>query len=1225
MKKTIFLKSIFLLCTLLAGVLSAHAEDYDYEWAPISLSNLQSGDVVLLVDKGKNFALPNDDSSFKGVPVTISDGNIADGDLSNIQWTLTKNNDGTVTFKKGNAPLSVKSNFDLIVGQGTRSDFTYNNGLLGIDYSGTAGVYCIKWKADKAVFESLNSGNTDADFTFYKKVVKNYVKWKKVPNDLLPMEGEVVVVVDLNTESAMSNDKADKDPDAVAMKLNDDKDRILGDVAEKVQWTFKIPSDGNTTGPIFQFMTTDGNDYLYADSKGLKVGDDSDKDRDFTMSSIDDVWYLKITTGEKDYLAGVEESMFSNSWKLKELKDGKPDDKVKNTRFAFFKKVENEQKVVNIELAEYYNYDLNENYAMSIMDFMKNVTITGAEKSEIQWSSSNEAVATINEQGMLELKKRGTTVITASVDENLYHDKASAKCKVMVDNSGTEDLGTINLPLTVAEAKDLAETGKVEHDGTVYLTWEEGVNYYIKGKVSKVNSGMLAMFGDMDLGDMMGGSGSGGMDFDDMMDDMDFDMDSMGDMGFDMSSMGIDMSSFFGSSEGVTYYISDDGTKDNQLKVVNGRGVMTSNNGCAVEYDGNPNLSPGDCVVVCGPLVYSEDTSMFSSLMGGSSDEPKKSGKVDEMNYLAIYDPTLLVEDKEIYVNKTLDGSVSNNPLDGNDLYHIDNEFNLIYNSEQKITNDMRVEAPTYKSSDEEIAKWDEDTKKIIGVQEGTAKITVKVKVILQEADDNADPKVEEKSYTMKRKFKLTVKTRDLDPAGYYDGDYVLTTNTSDLKDGTRLLLLGTRVKDDKATDYIMGENNSMMGGGKSGSKYEFEEGDDTKEKIPCEDVPKGTLEVVLEKAEDGSSWYLNVGEDENGEKLYLYASDTKEETQDPEESQGSGFNFDEMMEMFMPSSGLKVGTKEAVTADSCKATIAIENGIATIGYTKTEGKKNTIVLTSSFDMGSMMNMFGGNEGGDEGGDEGGTGTSTFDMGSFDMFMASFNTKKPADIDGEKAFMPCIYRFVPDETFNISIGETEWKTIVTYKDVAIPDNVDAYVIVRVVQGQGENVSKAILKNIEYRKLKGGEPYLLHSTSPADSYTLTLLTDEESEELSDMLTSEQSEDSYQKNMLLVSTRKTAGEKGNTSVYVLADKSKGVGFYRWTGGELGKGRVYLPVDATQASANEFYSFFENDNQSDAIKEIDRSELNDAPCYDLQGRRVKTLTKGIYIVNGHKVIIK
>ncbi|MBO4850103.1 MAG: hypothetical protein J5529_04270 [Prevotella sp.] len=1032
------------------------------------------------------------------------------------------------------------------------------------------------------------------------------MKWKKVgttayingeQGEVTATEGDVVLLVDLTTGRAMSNDKGDKDPDAVAVDVNDDKDRVLGDVAEKLQWTY---NNGNADG--YRFTTGDNN--LYGDSKGLKVGSNNDNNL-FASYLIDGVNYLGVTIGDKDYLAGVESSMFSNSWILKEkTSENKPDDAVKDTRFAIFKKVEDEQIIPTLELAsDNYNGDKGD-------DLNLQATCTGANLSEIQWTSSNTDVATVS-NGVVTLKKRGIVVITASIPETAFHDKVSAKCTVRIDDSSASEPGSTALnPLSVADAKELAEKGKV----TVYektITLQEGVNYYIKGKVSKVNSGMLAMFGDMDFGSMGGSEGSG-MDFDEMMDDMDFDMDSMGDMGFDMSSMGFDMSSFFGSSEGVTYYISDDGTKDNQLKVVNGRGIVTSNNGGAVKYDTNPNLSPGDCVTVCGPLVYSEDTNMFSSMMGGGNgeEEPKMSGKVDELNYLALFDPTLKVEDKDIYVNKTLDGS---------DVYEIDNYFDE-YSHQMKITEGMTINEPTFKSSDEEIAKWDDETKKITGVQEGTAKITVKVKVIV--TPDNPDTEDnEEKSYTMKRKFKLTVKTRDLDPAGYYDGDYVLTTSAVDLKDGIRLILVGTRVKDDKETDYVMGENNSMMGGGKSGSKYEFD--DPAKEKIPCEDVPNGTLEVVLEKADD-SSWYLNVGEDENGNKLYLYASVKAEKEGSGSEGSGSGsgFNMDEMMEMFNPSSGLKVDTKEAVTADSCKATITFENNMATIKYPKVaDDKNNTIMLSSAFDMESMMNMFGGNEG--EGGEEGGT--SSFDMGSFDMFMASFNTKKPGDENAEegkspKCFIPRIYRFVPDETFDISIGDTEWKTIVTYKNVALPSNVDAYEVVRVVQG--ENVSKAILKYIEYRKLKGGEPYLLHSTSPADGYTMTVLTDEESEELSNMLISKQSDVSYQKNILLVSDKKTSGEKGNTSVYVLANKSKGVGFYKWTGGELGKGRVYLPVNASEEGANEFYTFMED---ASAILSIDSSEPISGPYYDLLGRRVLKPTKGVYVVNGKKIVVK
>lgn len=798
------------------------------------------------------------------------------------------------------------------------------------------------------------------------------------------------------------------------------------------------------------------------------------------------------------------------------------------------------------------------------------------------------------------------------------------------------------------------------------LEWEEGVHYYIKGKVSKVNSGMMAMFGDMDFGEMMGsmggGTGTGGggtssFNFEDSMDDMDFDMEDMEESGFDMSSMGFDMSSLgfdlsamFGTSDKVTYYISDDGTKDGQMKVVNGCGTLKGSTG-TMEFNPIPKLSAGDCVVVCGPLVYTKDESMFSGMMGGnSSDEEKKSGKVDEMNYLAVYDPTLLVEDKEIYVNKSLkvtDGVYNEYTLDKG-IYSIDNLFDKYdgYHNEEKITDLNQIKEATIKSSDEEIVKWDEDKKELIGVKEGKAKITVKVKVVLQEADDQADPKVEEKSYTMKRKFKVIVKTRDLLPAGYYDGEWVLTTSAADLNEGSRLVLVGTRVKEDKETaektytDYMMVENNAMMGGGKNGSKIEFDAADTSKETIKSETViKKKGLEVVLEKAdENGTSWYLNVGTDENDTPLYLYASDTSEEENGEGEGEGEGgnkFDMKKMMEMFSPSSGLKTGTMAAATADSCKAAISITDNIATISFPKTQGKNNTIMLTSSFDMEEMMGMFGGmgqgeGEGQGEGQGEGGSG-STFDMGSFDMFMASFNTKKPGDeqptVDEEtqetkapKCFMPRIYRFVPYNTYDISIGSTEWKTIVSYKDVSVPDNVEAYIVTKVTPKETQSVATLSPVQIKDGKqvLKGGEPYLLHSTS--GNYTLTLLTPNDPDKL----------EAPKGNLLWKSDRKTSGEDATSTVYVLANKSLGVGFYKWIGGDLGAGRVYLTGKAHENqnpnNAHEFVGFFVDETgEATAIESIDDFKANVGPFYDLQGRRVDNPTKGIYIVNGKKVIVK
>jgi len=1264
MKKAIYIKSIFLLCLLLAGAVSAHAEGYDYDCVKVTdLSQVTDDETVLLVDESKNLALsPREDIyGLKGVEIAIGEDNVIRNMPANIIWTIEN---------RGNNSFSLNNNGDYLWGSMTNqsvsvsSSSTDATNVFMLDggklyYEGNQGPAYFSWGTNDNKLITIGDDNGDR-FTLYKVTIKNYVKWKRVDGDKVKLNNneEVdVVIVDLKTGKAMSNDKGDKDPAAVAVTLNDDLDRIIMDeVPDNVQWKCNKVTVLNTT---FLTFKTENDENLYAEKndKVLKVGnpEGDNNQKQFLLSIANKSLYISID--EKEYRCYSDDSMFSNVWKLGDSSD----DNAQNAQIAIFKKVEDPQKIVKIELPEYYNYDLKnkDQYTLYERDFNEKVTITGAEKTDINWSSSksateSESAVDINQQGTVTLNKRGTTVITASVDETLDHDKASAKCTVIVDDSGTAELGTKNHPLTVKEAKELAETKKVElEDGTEVLRWEEGVNYYIKGKVSKVNSGMMAMFGDMDFGEMMGGSGSGSssFNFEDSMDDMDFDPEDMEESGFDMSSFdmssfGFDMSAMFGTSDKVTYYISDDGTKDGQMKVINGCGTLKEGSTGAMVFNPIPKLSAGDCVVVCGPLVNTEDTNMFSSMMGGNKDEqPKMSGKVDEMNYLAVYDPTLLVEDKEIYVNKSLkveDGGYTDYLLQKG-LYSIDNLFNKYdgYNDEVKITDLNQIKEATFKSSDEDIVKWDDEKKELVGVNEGKAKITVKVKVVLQEKDDNADPKVEEKSYTMKRKFKVIVKTRDLDPAGYYDGEWVLTTKTDDLKEGTRLVLVGTRVKEDKEnnnnkeyTDYMMVENNAMMGGGKNGSKITFDADDTNKETIESETViKKKGLEVVLEHAEDGTSWYLNVGQDENGDNLYLYASEKKkDESQNNNNNNNnqntSGFNMDEMMEMFNPSSGLKVGTKagtankEDASVDSLKATITIDaNSIATIKFPAVaDDKNNTIMLTSSFDMEEMMGMFGGNNSG--GGNS--SSSSSFDMGSFDMFMASFNTKKLEDKDptvdeethetkAPKCFMPRIYRFVPDASYKTAIGSTEWKTIVSYKDVSVPDNVEAYIVTKVTPEEKKSVASLSPVQIKDGKqvLKGGEPYLLHSTS--GNYTLTLLTPNDPDEL----------EAPKGNLLLKSDRKTAGTKDGSTVYVLANKSFGVGFYRWTGDDLGAGRVYLPVGATVAGAHEYCGFIEDG--ATAILSIDDFKANVGPFYDLQGRRVDNPTKGIYIVNGKKIVIK
>ena len=1234
--KKIYLYS--LLFALFAGGGTAYAEDYDYEWAKVTdLSEVNTGDLVLLVDESKSIALPNNSVYFTGVSVRIENGKIADNDFSAIKWTLTKE-DNSFVFERADGQklcgvLGSNPKFEVgATGEYTTSfsfdDYGENGGEMRYLFSNY-----LKWESVAEGYRAVVKTSGD-NITLFKHSIKNYVKWKR--SDYFEQNlgnNDVIVVLDQATERALANDKADNDPDAVAVTLNDDKDRIaMEEVPEKLQWIF------NRNRDLGAWLTTNEGKHLYADTDKdgnpvLRVGEVNGDNIYFSYASgypYDETLY--VLKDEDIYEFSVDESMFSNIWQLSKHENGNPDNDL-----VYYKKVEDPQKYVKIKLAE-YNFELIDT-DHNIRDFKDRVTITGAEKSDIKWSSSNTNVATVDTNtGVVTLKKRGSTVITASVSENEYHDKASAKCTLVIDGNTTEPGTTMN-PLTVGQAKELTEEGEVTVNGKK-VEYEEGVYYYIKGKVSKVNSGMMAMFGDMDFGEMMGnmGGNGNGMNLEEEMDDMDFDMEDIEESGFDMSSfanMGFDMSAFFGSSDKVTYYISDDGTKDNQLKVLNGNGEIKDNHSNGVnEYKKMPDLSPGDWVVVRGPLIKSKDENMLSGLMGNNEEE--ETWKVGEENYLNLFDPTLLItqpEQKEIYVNKTLDGAA---------CYDIDDEYedydlsgNDLVVDISKFPDGVEIKPATFKSSDEEIAKWDEETNKIVGVNEGKAKITVKVKVIV--VKDNPDTEEnEEKSYTMKRKFKLIVKTRDLLPAGYYDGDYVLTTNTDDLLDGTRLILVGTRVKDGKETDYYMGQNNSMMGGGKNGNKIEIK-GDKTK--IPCEDAPNA-LEVVLEKVQGESNmWYLNAGQDENGTPLYLYASDSSEVEEEGEEGGGQGgFDMKKMMEMFTSGSGLKVATKTEATSsegvDSCLATITFNNDIATIKFINVVGenkegntvdKNNTIMLSSAFDLEEMMNMFGnmGNEQDEGDDDEDDEEESSFDMSSFDMFMAAFNTKKPGEENAEegkepKCFMPRIYRFVPDESFDIKIGSTEWRTIVTYKDVDVPENVEAYIVTKVTPE--ETRSMASLKLVQ--QLKGGEPYLLHYTSPADSYTMTLLTPYEPDEL----------EAPKDNKLLKSDRKTTGTKNNSDVYVLADMSNGVGFYRWTGDELGAGRVYLswnpdsdPDSDVPAALREFISFGDDTPTDISSTPIDEQEKT-VSYYNLSGQRVdKPLMKGVYITNGKKILVK
>ena len=109
-----------------------------------------------------------------------------------------------------------------------------------------------------------------------------------------------------------------------------------------------------------------------------------------------------------------------------------------------------------------------------------------------------------------------------------------------------------------------------------------------------------------------------------------------------------------------------------------------------------------------------------------------------------------------------------------------------------------------------------------------------------------------------------------------------------------------------------------------------------------------------------------------------------------------------------------------------------------------------------------------------------------------------------------------------------------------------------------------------------------------------------------------------------NNLHVSDGTVTGD--GSTIYVLANGSKGVGFYKLQdddGDTVPAGKAYLRISGGAAQARAFLGF---GNGTTGIDNLTPALSNgEEVYYDLQGRRVAQPTKGLYIVNGKKVIIK
>lgn len=192
-------------------------------------------------------------------------------------------------------------------------------------------------------------------------------------------------------------------------------------------------------------------------------------------------------------------------------------------------------------------------------------------------------------------------------------------------------------------------------------------------------------------------------------------------------------------------------------------------------------------------------------------------------------------------------------------------------------------------------------------------------------------------------------------------------------------------------------------------------------------------------------------------------------------------------------------------------------------------------------------------------------------------------------------------------TFDVAAANLEgayWTTF--YSDIAnyqAPEGTHVYKV-------SLNDTKITMTEIEDRIVNMGQGVVLKNPTEGN-LSMTKVDNESSDDYSD------------NNLVGTSTTITNPAPGN--VYVLNYKNtKGLAFYKLSSnGTIKANRAYLLVPSgSSVSAQEFFAF---DATVTGVDNINAQDSEEEKVYDLQGRRIAKPAKGIYIVNGKKVIMK
>ncbi len=194
--------------------------------------------------------------------------------------------------------------------------------------------------------------------------------------------------------------------------------------------------------------------------------------------------------------------------------------------------------------------------------------------------------------------------------------------------------------------------------------------------------------------------------------------------------------------------------------------------------------------------------------------------------------------------------------------------------------------------------------------------------------------------------------------------------------------------------------------------------------------------------------------------------------------------------------------------------------------------------------------------------------------------------------------------FVPsDPAPSVNISDKEWATYVTETaiDFTSQTNVEAFIV---TGHEGTAITKTKVTSVP-----ANTPVLLHALNGGGSYY-------------SFDTRATSSTDVSANMLKAGTGAAVAAESGKTKYVLSVNGGKAAFKKInaTAATVPVGKAYLQFDEVIEAP-----LFDLDGEATSIKAVEAKAVENGEYYNLAGQRVAQPTKGLYIVNGKKVIIK